>query len=597
LEAPSRPQCSFWLSRGQQRLGFDVLGIQIAMKKRRAVFFGIVWLLLGFAGVLPGAAQQKPPTQATTRSQPASSDSELSKEESSTPGQVVIDGRPIVTVYEAVGPYTPQQRADRIAERIVSVAKNRNAPAESVRLQPRDAWTELLIGDEPIMAVTDADARMAGKSRQQLASEDAENIHAAIQTYRRERGWEFILEGVLYSALTTLGLVLLLWLVRRIRFALRSRVDKWIHEGAPVEKRSAWRIMSVYLGSVALGLGALLRWALILALLEIYLTVTLGFFSYTRHISLAATNWLLSQLATLAKSALDYLPNLLVIAVIAVVMYYLVRLIRLIFGEIENGRLQIRGFYADWVQPTEKLVRMLVLILALIIVFPYLPGAKSPAFQGISIFVGVLLSLGSSSAVANAIAGIILTYMRSFLIGDWVCIGNTTGKVIEKNLLVTRILTPKQEVITIPNATVMSGTVQNYTAKAREMGVIFHTTVTIGYDAPWRVVHELLVSAALATKHILHQPPPFVLQTALSDFYVSYELNAYTQSPVQMGTIYSELHQNIQDKFNEAGVEICSPHFFSLRDGNAMAIPNQYFQQDYKAPCFRLNVAEGQEKS
>jgi small-conductance mechanosensitive channel len=396
--------------------------------------------------------------------------------------------------------------------------------------------------------------------------------------------------------LTSLGLVLALWLVRRVRFALRRRVDRWIQAGPYIEKKPPWHVVAVYLGSVALGLGALLRWALIFALLEVYLTVTLGFFSYTRHISLAVTNWLLSQLATLAKSALDYLPNLLVIGVIAVVMYYVVQLIRLVFGEIQTGRLQIRGFYPDWAQPTEKLTRVLVLVLALVIIFPYLPGAKSPAFQGISIFLGVLLSLGSSSAVANAIAGIILTYMRSFLVGDWVCIGNTTGEVIERNLLVTRIRTPKEEVITIPNATVMSGAVHNYTAKARETGVIFHTTVTIGYDAPWRVVHQLLISAALATEHVLHQPPPFVLQTALNDFYVSYELNAYTQSPLQMLTIYSELHQHIQDKFNEAGVEICSPHFSSLRDGNAIAIPHQYVKQDYKPPGFRLKVTEKQKE-
>jgi len=382
-----------------------------------------------------------------------------------------------------------------------------------------------------------------------------------------------------------------------VRLALRRRVDTWIKSGPYLEKRSPWHVVAVYTGSVALALGALLRWTLIFVLIEVYLTVTLGFFSYTRHISLVVTNWLLSQLAALAKSALDYLPNLLVIAVIAVVMYYVIQLIRLIFGEIQAGKLQIRGFYPDWAQPTEKLIRLLVLVLALIIIFPYLPGAKSPAFQGISIFLGVLLSLGSSSAVANAVAGVILTYMRSFLVGDWVSISGTTGEVIERSLLVTRIRTPKEEVITIPNATVMSGAVHNYTAKARETGVIFHTTVTIGYDAPWRVVHQLLVSAALATKHIVHEPAPFVLQTALNDFYVSYELNAYTQNPIQMLNIYSELHQNIQDKFNEAGVEICSPHFSSLRDGNAIAIPDQYVKQDYSPPNFRLNITERQDKS
>jgi small-conductance mechanosensitive channel len=230
----------------------------------------------------------------------------------------------------------------------------------------------------------------------------------------------------------------------------------------------------------------------------------------------------------------------------------------------------------------------LILILVAVVVFPYLPGAKSPAFQGISIFLGLLLSLGSTSAVANGISGIILTYMRSFLPGDWVKIGDTVGEVMEKNMLITRILTPKHEVITIPNATVMNGTVMNFTREAKNEGVIFHTTVTIGYDAPWRTVHQLLVDAASATKNVLTNPQPFVLQTALNDFYVTYELNAYTDNPRNMQFIYSDLHRNIQDKFNEAGVEICSPHFSALRDGNLIAMPNAYISKEYRPREFRF---------
>jgi small-conductance mechanosensitive channel len=232
----------------------------------------------------------------------------------------------------------------------------------------------------------------------------------------------------------------------------------------------------------------------------------------------------------------------------------------------------------------------LVLVLALVVVFPYLPGAKSPAFRGVSIFLGILLSLGSSSAVANTIAGIILTYMRSFLPGDWVQIGDNMGEVVERTLLVTRILTPKAEVITIPNSTVMGGAVKNYSTEANKSGVIFHTSVSIGFDAPWRTVHQLLISAASATEHVLRQPAPFVLQRSLDDFYVTYELNAYTDTPREVLNIYSNLHQNIQDKFNEAGVEICSPHFSALRDGNSIAIPEQYIAPDYKPSGFRLNL-------
>ncbi len=281
---------------------------------------------------------------------------------------------------------------------------------------------------------------------------------------------------------------------------------------------------------------------------------------------------------------------------IALVTRYLIRLIRLVFGHISKGDLRITGFYPDWAEPTANLIRALVLVLALIVAFPYLPGATSPAFRGISIFLGVLLSLGSSSAVANTIAGVILTYMRSFLPGDWVQIGDHMGEVVERTLLVTRILTPKAEVITIPNSTVMSGAVKNYSTEAKKSGVIFYTSVSISFDTPWRTVHQLLISAASATKHVLRQPAPFVLQRSLDDFYVTYELNAYTDTPREVLNIYSDLHQNIQDTFNEAGLEICSPHFSALRDGNSIAIPEQYIAPDYKPSGFRLNLNETENK-
>ena len=188
----------------------------------------------------------------------------------------------------------------------------------------------------------------------------------------------------------------------------------------------------------------------------------------------------------------------------------------------------------------------------------------------------------------------LLEYMRAFQIGDFVRIGSDVGEVVEKTLLVTRICTQKNEVVTIPNGTVLGGVVVNYSAEARKSGVIFHTVVTIGYSAPWRQVHQLLVSAALQTQDILHEPSPFVLQTALNDFYVSYELNAYTAKPTKMLDIYSVLHQNIQDKFNEAGVEINSPHYTSLRDGNDTTIPQSYLSRDYQRPAFEFRRSDGQ---
>jgi small-conductance mechanosensitive channel len=569
------------------------------MKKRASgVSFCIaLWLILHSACPLPAVAQQNLVTPATAQTQPASGRQEFPKEDIYAPGQVIIEGRPILTVYETLGGLTPQDRASGIEKRILAIARDSSSSPESIHVENRSTWSEIFSDKQLLLAVTDGDAKMAGNPRPQLTTEYAENIRQAIRNYHEEHSWRLIFSGAVKTLLATLVLVPLCWLVRRIRFAVRDRIEKQIQTSARVEPKSAWHISAAYLGPISLGLGAILRWLCILAFVEAYLTITLGFFSSTRQISHAVTKWVFSQLESLAQSALDYLPNLLVVAVIALATNYLIRLLRLIFGEIRKGNLKIHGFYPDWAEPTEKLIRILVLSLAVIVAFPYLPGAKSPAFQGISIFLGVLLSLGSSSAVANAIAGVILTYMRSYLVGDWVQIGETTGEATEKNLLVTRVLTPKAEIITIPNATVMSGSVKNYSVEAKKNGVIFHTTATIGYDAPWRTVHQLLISAALATKHVLQQPAPFILQTRLDDFYVAYELNAYTDVPREMLNIFSDLHQNIQDKFNEAGVEICSPHYSSLRDGNVIAIPEQYVKPDYKAAGFRVIPAEGDRES
>ena len=553
------------------------------------VVVSVIWL--AGPGYLATAAQ---PAQAV---QPASgspnNQQENVDEEEIPAGEVTIDGNPVLTVYEPLGALTPEGRAEAIKSRIITLARDSSIPASSIHLQHREAWTEILAENLMILAVTDADARAAGEPRDQLAQKYLENVQEAVDGYRKDHSWRMILRGMLKTALATLFLVIALWVVRQVRLFVRRRIEEHIRISNAQPDKSGWHVSVTYVGPFLLGLGTFLRWTLILALFEIFFTITLGFYSSTREISLTATRWVMSQLEMLGKSALDYLPNLLVIAVVALVANYVMRLIKLVFAQIRKGDLKVHGFYPDWAEPTDKLIRMMVFVLALIVVFPYLPGAKSPAFQGISIFVGVLLSLGSSSAVANAIAGVILTYMRSFLVGDWIQIGDTMGEVVEKNMLVTRLLTPKAEIITIPNATVMSGAVKNFSTEAKKSGVIFYTTVSIGYDAPWRTVHELLVSAALATPHVLSDPAPFVLQKQLNDFYPVYELNAYTDAPREVLNIYSDLHRNIQDKFNEAGVEICSPHYAALRDGNAISMPEQYLTAGYKPAGFRLDRNDG----
>jgi small-conductance mechanosensitive channel len=231
-----------------------------------------------------------------------------------------------------------------------------------------------------------------------------------------------------------------------------------------------------------------------------------------------------------------------------------------------------------------------------VVVWPYLPGSDSAIFQGVSVFLGILFSLGSSSAIANMVAGFVLTYMRSFKIGDRIKIGDITGDVMERTLLITRLRTIKNEDITIPNAMILNNHTTNFTTCSQQngKGLVLHTTVTIGYDVPWPKVHQALIDAALACPDVEKNPSPFVLQTSLDDFYVSYQLNAYTFTTNKMALIYSDIHQNIQDKFNEAGIEILSPHYRAQRDGNMVTIPANYLPQDYQVPSFRVEHVQQQ---
>jgi len=234
----------------------------------------------------------------------------------------------------------------------------------------------------------------------------------------------------------------------------------------------------------------------------------------------------------------------------------------------------------------------LVFAFMIVVIFPYLPGSDSPIFQGVSVFLGFLFTFGSAGSLSNIIAGLILTYMRLFKMGDRVKIGSISGDVIEKNMLVTRVRTTKNEIISIPNATVMNSHTINYSSDAPEKGLIMHSTITIGYDVPWRKMEAVLIKAALKTPLLLDDPAPFVLQTSLDDFYVSYQINAYTREPNKQATIYSNLHANIQDSCNEAGIEIMSPHYRAARDGNQSTIPEDQLPKDYKTPSFLFKREE-----
>ncbi len=328
-------------------------------------------------------------------------------------------------------------------------------------------------------------------------------------------------------------------------------------------------------------------------LLYIIIPIIFSYFEFTSTWADTLFGYILTPLKMMFSSFIGFLPNIFFIIVIIFINRYVIKLTKIIFDEIGEGNISIPNFHQEWAEPTYKIVRSLILIFTLIVVFPYLPGSQSEAFKGVSIFLGILFSLGSTSVIANIVAGTILTYMYAFKIGDRVKIGDTVGDIIEKTLLITRVKTIKNIVITIPNSIVMGSHIINYTTSSTQGdGLILCTTITLGYDIPWKKVHETLIDAALATLNVKKEPSPFVLQTSLDDFYVSYELNCYTDKPGIMARTYSELHQNVQDKCNEAGIEILSPHYSADRDGNASTIPSQYLPSTYEAPPFAIKIVE-----
>lgn len=509
--------------------------------------------------------------------------------------QVELDGKPLLAIKAKVLSFSPEDRAKAVSSRLAKLIKDPLFNAESLKVMDSETTTDIVAGDTILMSVTDADAQAEGKPRLALAEEYAAKIRAAVVAHNKAYSMRTILFGALYSLLATLALIVALAVINHFLPKIVAIIESW--RGAYIRSiriQSIEVINEERIAALIISLVRGIRAILMLGLFYLYIPLVLSFFPWTRGMATQLFEYILTPIEKVGLSFVSYLPNIFFLLVIGAVTHYAIKFIRFLFAEVEKQTITIPGFYHDWADPTFKIVRFLMIAFAAVVAFPYLPGSDSPAFKGVSVFLGVLFSLGSSSAVSNVVAGVILTYMRAFKLGDRVKIADTVGDVVEKTLLVTRIRTIKNVDVTVPNAMVLGSHITNFSSSAQSYGLILHTTVTIGYDAPWRQVHELLISAALATENILELPAPFVLQTSLDDFYVSYQINAYTDKPSVMARTYSELHQNIQEKFNEAGVEIMSPHYSSLRDGNMTTVPESYLSDSYKPPPFRVGKVDAE---
>lgn len=505
---------------------------------------------------------------------------------------VVLGDQTLFVIKAGVGAFSASERSQAVTNRIETMAKDLTVPVNSLKISDQPSTTDILSGDKVIFTITDGDAKAAGKTRQELANEYLPKISNTIIQYRQERSLKNILFGVLYTVISTLALWLIFKILNQIFQKIFNGISNWQARSIPAVRIQNFELLPASRITYILNnIIKTIRLVLVLGILYIYVTLILSFFPWTKQISTNILNYFFLALESAIVGLVAYLPKFLALAIIIICAYYIIKFIRPIFRELGNGNLSLPGFYPEWAEPTFKLALFLIIALALVVALPFLPGFGSPAFQGISVFLGVLLSLGSSAAVANIVAGVILIYTRAFRVGDRIKINDAIGEIVEKSLFVTRIRTIKNVVITIPNGTVLTSQIINYSALAEDPNyyLILHTTVTLGYDLPWRKIHQVLIDAALATSHILAEPVPFILQTSLDDFYVSYEINAYTNQPALMARIYSELHQNIQDKCNEADIEILSPHYSAIRDGNQITIPENYLPKNYKAPGFRLS--------
>ncbi len=513
----------------------------------------------------------------------------LERSSASSGAPVRFRGRTLFFVHAPIGDLTVEARAAAIEHRLARAMAVPDLGVDALRTEYEADSVDVFIGPEFVASVTDQDAHPLGRTRRQLAADHAAILRATLAADLEARSGRALLLSFVWSLVAIVVAAIAIALVHRgLTRAGRALLQRMRRRARDIRIGDV-KIFSIRhsLLIVSRGVGTL-RWLLMLLIALGAADFVLMRFPATQGLARSAQETVRNALSWASEGILSFLPNLFYLAIIVLGTRYLLAALRFVMNGIAGSRTVLPNFPPEWAQPTYQILRFFVLALAVVIAFPFLPGSGSRAFQGVSVFVGVLLSLGSTAAIANMVAGIVLVYMRALSPGDRVRIGETTGDVIACDLLALKLRTIKNVDISIPNVLVLGAHITNYSRQAAEGRLVLSTSVTMGYDVPWQRVSELLIAAARATPDIAGDPPPFVLRAALEDFYVRHELNAYTHNAQAMARIYSDLHTNILDHFHEAGIEIMSPHYSALRDGNHAAIPGASLPSDYRPPPFGL---------
>ncbi|WP_293946800.1 MULTISPECIES: mechanosensitive ion channel family protein [unclassified Sphingobacterium] len=469
-------------------------------------------------------------------------------------------------IYNKLGSSLAKDRAYNVVNRIENLYEDDFVKVDSFKIENNEISADIVYKDLVITSITELDALLEGKSKEEIANQYLKRIQQAINQERADNS--------ITKILIRTGLVLLILIIFSILVFFINRLKKYGTNRLLAERTERIKdvkvknyvlVTSVQKTRIFINTINIARWGLIVLIAFIMLPIVFSVFPFTQSWASNLIGLFTKPLKKAVLAIWDYIPNLITVFVILFVMRYAVRFVKYIFNEIDKGKLEINGFHREFAMPTFTIVRFLLQAFTLVLVFPYLPGANSDIFKGISVFIGVLFSLGSSSAISNIIAGLVITYMRPFRIGDRITIADKTGIVIEKSPLVTRLRTIKNEEITIPNSSILSGNTVNYSTFSEE-GICFQVELTVGYEEPWQRIHELLLKIPPRIARVNQLPAPFVLQKKLDDFYVLYELNVYISRSAEIELAKSEIYQLILNDFLAAGIEMNGPHLFAKVD-------------------------------
>jgi len=475
---------------------------------------------------------------------------------------VKLDGRVLFRVAGLASTVPAAQRAERIAARIAALADDPESDVSKLRIEPAGMARSILHGNTTIVAVTEPDAALTGLDVDTVALAYSTRIGEAVTQYRAEREPGNLRNSALRVAgavaAAALVVAFLLWALRAVDRALDRRVRDRIQTVGiqSFEIVRAERIRGAISGTISF-----LRVALVAVAAFVALDYGLLQFPWTRQAALELLSAILAPLRATGAGLLAQIPNVAFLAVLAVAVRFLLKLLRLFFEAIGKGQVAWRDFEPEWAEPTYKLLRLVIVGFALIVAYPYIPGSGSDAFKGISIFVGVVFSLASTTAISNLIAGYALIYRRAFKVGDRIRVGETMGVVVRSRLQVTHLRTVKNEEVIVPNASLLNGTIVNYSTLAAGEGLVVSVEAGIGYETPWRQVEAMLLLAAERTEGVLREPAPFVWHLALGDFCVNYELNACIADALAAPAVRTALSRNVLDVFNEYGVQIMTPAY------------------------------------